>query len=84
MGARRSTATGREMARRLARDLAALARAGLARIAHAGRRDADETPFLDPIFEQLERGKSPGRIVLESWEGEWDRSLDRLIEYAQY
>ena len=39
---------------------------------------------LDPIFEHLDLGMSPGQIVLERWEGEWARSLDRLIEHARY
>jgi glutamate--cysteine ligase len=68
----------------LARALADLSRAGLTRIAHAGRRDADETPFLDPIFEQLERGASLGEALIESWEGEWNGSVDRLIEHTRY
>ena len=68
----------------LAREVTAIAGAGLRRIAHAGRRDADEAPFLDPILEQLERGVSPGQVVLDRWEGEWRRSVDRLIEYARY
>jgi glutamate--cysteine ligase len=68
----------------LARELASVARDGLRHIAHAGSRDPNETGYLDPIFEQLESGKSPGRVVLERWEGEWVRSLDRLIEYARY
>jgi len=68
----------------LARELAGLAREGLRRIGHAGRRDADEASYLDPIDEQLALGRSPGEVVLERWEGEWGRSLDRLIEYARY
>jgi glutamate--cysteine ligase len=68
----------------LARELASISREGLARIAHKGRRDPDETDFLDPIFAQLELGASPGQLVLDRWEGEWGRSLDRLIEYARY
>jgi glutamate--cysteine ligase len=68
----------------LARELAAVAREGLRRIAHAGRRDPDETGYLDPIHAQLALGKSPGRVVLERWEAEWERSLDRLIDYARY
>jgi glutamate--cysteine ligase len=68
----------------LARELAEISREGLKRIAHAGRRDPDESSFLDPIFEQLELGVSPGQLVLDRWEGEWGRSLDRLIEYARY
>src|SRR5207247_1298387 len=51
----------------LARELAEIARQGLRRIGHAGRRDPDESPYLDPIFEQLEAGASPGPIVLDRW-----------------
>ena len=68
----------------LAQELARLARAGLARLAHAGRRDRDETGFLAPVFAQLEQGVSPGHGVAQRWEGEWARSVDRLIEYARY
>ncbi|MEM7410094.1 MAG: glutamate--cysteine ligase [Myxococcota bacterium] len=75
---------GEEPVIEIARDLARLATEGLARIGHAGRRDADETGFLDPIHEQLAEGRSPGQVVVERWEGDWQRSVDRLIEYAQY
>ena len=68
----------------LAREIAALARAGLGRIGHAGSRDADETAYLEPIDEQLALGRSPGEVVRARWEGEWDGSVDRLIEYARY
>ena len=49
-----------------------------------GLGDPDETGYLDPIHAQLALGKSPGRVVLERWEAEWERSLDRLIDYARY
>jgi glutamate--cysteine ligase len=68
----------------LARALTDIARDGLARIAHAGPRGRDETSFLDPIYEQLEIGASPGQVVVDRWEGEWGRSVSRLIEYARY
>ena len=68
----------------LAGELARIAREGLRRIGHAGQRDPDESSFLDPVFEQLATGASPGQIVLERWEGEWQGSPDRLIEYARY
>jgi len=68
----------------LARELAAISREGLRRIAHKGRRDPDESSYLDPVFAQLELGASPGQVVIDRWEGEWGRSLDRLIEYARY
>jgi glutamate--cysteine ligase len=68
----------------LARELAGIAREGLRRIGHGGSRGPDESAFLDPVFEQLETGRSPGQVVLERWEGEWRHSLPRLIEYARY
>jgi glutamate--cysteine ligase len=68
----------------LARELARISGEGLRRIGHAGASEPDERCFLEPIFEQLERGASPGQVVLESWEGEWKKSVDRLIEYARY
>jgi glutamate--cysteine ligase len=68
----------------VARELAEIARGGLRRIAHPGTHEPDEASYLDPVFEQLELGSSPGRIVVERWEGEWARSLDRLIEYGRY
>jgi glutamate--cysteine ligase len=63
----------------VARALAGIARAGLARSGAA--READ---LLDPLDELLERGKSPGEIVLEHWQGDWAGSPARLIEYARY
>lgn len=75
---------GREPVLELARELARISRAGLARLGHAGRRDADETGYLDPVFAQLEQGASPGSLLVERWEGSWGRSVDRLIEYARY
>jgi glutamate--cysteine ligase len=68
----------------LARELAGISREGLRRIGHAGQRDPDEAPYLEPIFQQLEIGVSPGQVVIDRWEGEWARSVDRLVEYARY
>jgi glutamate--cysteine ligase len=68
----------------LARELLGIASEGLRRIGHAGRVDADERGYLDPIAEQLELGKSPGQVVLDRWEGEWQRSASSLIGYARY
>jgi len=68
----------------LARELSEISRGGLLRIGHAGASEPDECSFLGPVFEQLERGISPGQVVLECWEGEWEKSLHRLIEYARY
>ncbi|MDH3685953.1 MAG: hypothetical protein OEP95_06995, partial [Myxococcales bacterium] len=65
-------------------ELVGIASEGLRRIGHGGRVDSDERGYLDPISEQLELGKSPGQVVLERWEGEWQRSVPSLIGYARY
>jgi glutamate--cysteine ligase len=67
----------------LARQLVSIAAEGLERL-DAAAGDDGERRFLDPLRAQLELGKSPGEVVLERWEGEWGRSLPRLIEYARY
>ncbi len=68
----------------LAWQLHRIAHGGLKRIAHPGASHPDETHLLDPIAAQLELGKSPGERVAELWEGDWGRSLPRLIDYARY
>jgi glutamate--cysteine ligase len=68
----------------LAKELAVIAHDGLRRIAHAGTTQPDECSFLEPVFAQLERGVSPGSEVIDRWEGDWKKSLDRLIEHARY
>jgi glutamate--cysteine ligase len=68
----------------LARRLVDVSAEGLRRIGAAGQLDLDERGFLEPIRAQLELGKSPGEVILERWEGAWNRSPERLIEYARY
>jgi len=67
--------------RELARALAGIARRGLSNQGPATARAVD---LLDPLDELLERGKSPGEIVLESWQGEWAGAPDRLIDSTRY
>jgi gamma-glutamylcysteine synthetase len=62
----------------------AIASDGLRNIAHHGLMDPDERGFLNPLHALLEDGRSPGERVLALWEGEWKRSVARLIEYARY
>lgn len=67
----------------LARELTEISSEGLRRIA---ARDgvSDERSFLDPIREVLERGASPGEVILAAWRDEWQGSVDRLIEACRY
>ncbi len=79
-----SARTARGSAKDLADKLVSISTEGLRRIAHAGHGEPDETSFLAPLQEQIASGKSPGELILEKWEGEWDHSLPRLMDYARY
>jgi len=68
----------------LVRELVAIAAEGLRRIGHRDTRGQDERVLLDAVWAQLERGKSPGEVLVERWEGEWERSPERLIENTRY
>lgn len=61
-----------------------LAATGLERIGDRNAWGEDERRFLEPVREQLALGKSPGQVIVERWEGEWQRSPERLIGYARY
>jgi glutamate--cysteine ligase len=78
-----SAVAGRPMLE-VAREFTAIAADGLRRIAERGDSESDERSFLDPLHEQLERGASPGEVVLEAWREEWRGDARRLIEHARY
>jgi len=44
----------------------------------------DESVLLEPLEAVVERGTSPGRELLERWNGPWKQDISRLIEYAKY
>jgi glutamate--cysteine ligase len=68
----------------LARELVGISAAGLQRLHKAGESDVDESSFLDPLFAQIEKKKSPGQEIVERWRGEWGYSRQRLIEATRY
>ena len=68
----------------VAREIVDLAAKGLQRIGAVNRSGEDERLFLDPLYETLDRGTSPGRQLLTRLEGSWDHRIERLIEYAAY
>lgn len=68
----------------LARELLAIAREGLVRQRPGVHPDMTEAPFLDPIGAVLERGKSPGRVAAELWDGEFAHDRHRLVEHYRF
>jgi glutamate--cysteine ligase len=68
----------------LARELYAIAEEGLRRQAAFDGEGRDERMYLERMGEQLAMGRSPARVIAEKWNGEWDRRVRRLIEFAEY
>ncbi len=70
--------------REIARDVLAIAWAGLAARARpgAGGTIPDETHFLDALFEIVETGQTPADELLARYEGDWKGDLSRI--YADY
>ncbi len=73
-------ATVRELALR-ALDIA---RAGLARRARCNQRGADETKFLDPLFEVAHSNRTPAEHKLELFHGRWGGSVDPVFHEFAY
>ncbi len=68
----------------LAREITDLSAAGLRRIGARNSRGEDESLFLDPVFEIIERGTSPARDLLERWDGTGSRRAEMLVEHSRY
>ncbi len=71
--------------RGLARDMIALARAGLKRRRRLDYGSGqDESYFLDPIEEIVERGQTPAEVLLARYRGEWNGSVEPVFEALKY
>ena len=74
---------GRPMAD-LAAEVLEIAEAGLKARARAGKKDPDETPYLDTLREILTSGRSLADELLEKYHGEWQGDLSRIYEEYAY
>jgi glutamate--cysteine ligase len=69
--------------RELAAQTLELARAGLARRSRKGREGNDETQYLAPLDESVERGITPAEELLKKFHGPWKGSVELIFsEYA--
>jgi glutamate--cysteine ligase len=67
----------------IARETLALSRAGLARRRKFDPYGADETRYLKPLEDLVERGETPAEGLLRKFYGEWGGSVDPVFkEYA--
>ncbi len=68
----------------VAKELVDLSARALKRMDNRNRAGQDESIFLDPLYEIIDRGTSPARHLLECWDGAWSRRVEFLIDYAKY
>ncbi len=67
----------------LARDVLVLARAGLERRSILSGAGKNECHFLDTLDEIAAAGVTPAEVLLEAYEGRWNRSVEPVFtEYA--
>jgi glutamate--cysteine ligase len=67
----------------LARECLEFARKGLSRRDRLDRNDCDETRYLEPILEYVERRITPAEELLEKFHGSWGGSVEPVFtEYA--
>ena len=68
----------------LARELLQIAWEGLRRQRALNVQGDDETIYLKPLQSLLDDGKCPADILIEKWEGELARDVQKLIAYSAY
>src|SRR5882724_9001293 len=71
----KASVRGRDL-KSLARETLALSRAGLKRRNRLDPYGADETRYLVPLDEFVERGRTPAEELLEKFHGPWGGSVD--------
>ena len=75
---------GKYNVRDLARDVVALSREGLKRRARLDRSGRDESHFLAPVEETVERGETPAEVLLKYFNGEWKGSVEPVFTALAY
>ena len=70
--------------RDLAREALKISVEGLRRRAALNAQGVDETRFLDPVIEVVERGQTAAERKLELFHGEWNGDIDRVFREFAY
>ena len=64
----------------VARNMVALAEAGLKRRARLNRKGEDERKALTPLIETVAEGRSPAERLLADFQGPWHGDIDRVFD----
>jgi glutamate--cysteine ligase len=68
----------------LARVLLRLSEQGLIRRKRLDHNGRDETRYLRPLHELVERGITPAEELLEKYRGPWNGSVDPIFDEYSY
>ena len=68
----------------VARPVMEMAQAGLKARARSGKKDADETEYLDTLLESVESGRVPADDLLDAYHGEWQGDISRVFRDFSY
>ncbi|MFT5441555.1 MAG: glutamate--cysteine ligase [Myxococcota bacterium] len=66
------------------REIVEISSQGLGRMADRGEAETSEVGFLDPLYDVMETGMSPGEVMIKRWNGDWEGSMSRLIDSVKY
>src|SRR5262249_1334620 len=69
---------------KIARELLALAHAGLVRRGHLDANGKDETHYLEILEDRLDRETTPAQELLDKFNGPWARSVDPIYTEQAY
>jgi glutamate--cysteine ligase len=70
--------------RELARELVAIAEAGLQEQAQLNATGDSEAVYLEQLRDQVRRGRCPADFVIDRWNGKWGHDVTRLVAGAAY
>lgn len=79
----RARIRGLELAE-LGRELVDIAEAGLERQAQPDARGQSEAVYLERLRELTRQGRCPAELLIEKWDGAWDRQVARLVDATAY
>jgi glutamate--cysteine ligase len=69
----------------IAKELLKISHSGLKEQRQFNQDGEDESVHLEPIMELIiEDEMCPAEIIIKNWNGNWHRSINKLIEYTSY
>ena len=78
-----TTVIGRSL-RDVAREILDIAQGGLRRRAYRDGQGRDETVYLAPLFELVDRGQTTAERLLERYHGAWGGNVDPVFVECAY